>query len=250
MPAAVKTLIKTAEKGFTLIELVIVIIILSIIGFATTTYISTGVNLYNDITERDKALSSMRFVMERLQREVANALPNSAEVSGECLTFFPIKSSSLYTDFPIYPLTASQGGILKDSAYDYAEGDKAVVYLLHETELTFVDTNGSKKVQNIIAVNSDKTKLTFSGEVSFPLASPAKRVYIINEQIQYCFSGDDLYRQVNDDTRVLMDQNITGSFAVLDSTLQRNSLVQVKFSLMFDEQEVAFERTLHINNVP
>lgn len=241
---------KTIQQGFTLIELVIVIIILSAVGIATTSYIATGLNVYNDISERDKALNSMRFVMERLQREVSNALPNSAKVENGCLQFYPIKNSSLYTDFPIFPLAASQGEMLKDPSYDHKNGDKAVVYLLHESELTSEDVNEPKKVQNIIAVNSDKTKLTFSGEVSFPLTSPAKRVYIINEQLRYCFSNGDLYRQVNSDSRVLMDQNINGSFVVIDSTLQRNSLVQVKFSLLFDDQEVAFEKALHINNVP
>ena len=72
---------KLKQKGFTLIELVIVIIVLSAISIATSTYISTGVSIYTDISERDKELNSTRFVMERLRREVLNALPNSLKVT-------------------------------------------------------------------------------------------------------------------------------------------------------------------------
>ncbi|MDA7746401.1 prepilin-type N-terminal cleavage/methylation domain-containing protein [Psychromonas sp.] len=245
------------SKGFTLIELVIVIIILSAVGIATTSYIATGLDIYNDITERDKSINSVRFVMERMHREVSNALPNSAKSfanpdgdDNQCLSFYPIKKSSFYTDFPIYPLQSSEGSVATISDYDYVTGDRAVVYLLHEAELASVETNGSAKSQAISSVNAAKDKLFFSSSVSFPLSSPASRVYIINDIVKYCFLGTDLYRQKNAETAVLMGENIAGTFNVIDATLQRNSLVKIGLSLVFDGQEVAFEKTLHINNVP
>lgn len=238
------------KLGFTLIELVLVILILSALGIATTRYIATGVDIYNGISERDKSLNSIRFVMERMRREISNALPNSAVVASDCLAFYPIKSSSRYTDFPIYPVQASQGAISAISDYQYASGDRAVVYLLNESELSNLEANGSAKSHLISSVNSAKDTLYFSSDVSFSLSSPASRTYIINDSVSYCFSGNNLYRQENNATPVLMAEAVSGSFQVIDATLQRNSLVEVSFSLDFDGQEVAFEQALHINNVP
>jgi len=238
------------QKGFTLIELVIVMLILSTLGIATSSYIATGLNIYNGISERDKLLNNIRFVMERMRRDVSSALPNSIKVEDDCLRFYPIKNSSLYTNFPIYPIQKNSAEMTAITDYSYTSGDRAVVYLLHESELSIVDSNGSSKSQLISGVNSAKDTLNFSNNISFPLSSPAKRTYIINDRLAYCFAGDALYRQENTDAPVLMAENVSGSFAVIDATLQRNSLVKVNFSLPFEDQEVTFEQTLHILNVP
>ncbi len=239
--------LKTVNKGFTLIELVIVIIILSALGIATSSYIATGVDIYTDISGRDKSLNSVRFVIERLRREVSNALPNSAVVNGSCLTFTPIIASSLYNNsFPISPLSASSAYISPVPDYDFEDGDKAVVYLLNESELT-----GNKS--KAFTINAAKDTITFSATTSYPLSSPARRLYIIRNNITYCFTGSVIKTVTRQDAgadTVLMAEELTGSFTVEDATLQRNSLVQVKFLLDFDGQEAAFEETLHINNVP
>ena len=237
----------TLQNGFTLVELVMVIILLSVLGIMTSNYIGMGVDIYSDIAERDRALNSVRFVMERLRREVTDALPNSAAVTadGLCLTFTPIVAASIYSDFPISPSTGSTGIISPITDYSFVSGDKAVVYLLAADELT-----GSNKVQAISSINGSKDMLSFATEVSFPLSSSAKRVYIIRDNIRYCFIGSELKRQLNSGPFVLMAENITGSFSVSDVTLQGNASVQAVFNLNFDGQEMPVVQTLHINNVP
>lgn len=236
------------QKGFTLIELVMVIIILSALGIMTSSYIGTGVDIYTGISDRDKSLNSVRFVMERLRREASNALPNSAFATpdGQCLTFTPIIASAIYSDFPIFPISRISGAIATIPAGDYSfeSGDKAVVYLLSADELT--DTG---KVKTLVA-GTTNSSLMFADADGFALASPAKRVYIIRNNISYCFTGSELKRYVNGAAPVLMAENITGSFAVDDASLQRNSLVKATFNLDFDGQKVPVEQTLHINNVP
>lgn len=250
-------------KGFTLIELVMVIIILSALGIMTSRYIGTGVDIYTDITERDKSLNSVRFVMERLRREVSNALPNSAYVTDSkdssdnidvingCLTFTSIVASTLYRDFPILPVSGSMGTIepITRDDLDLTE-TKAVVYLL-----TAAKGLSNSSIKAITAINTGKDTLTFADSLGFPLGSPAKRVYFIKDDIRYCFNGaKELYRSVmvnnSSDTTALMAEQITGRFVVDDASLQRNSLVQAVFNLDFDGQGVPVEQTIHINNVP
>jgi len=234
------------RSGFTLIELVIVIIVLSAIGIATSSYISTGVSIYTDISERDKELNSTRFVMERLRRDILNALPNSLSVSvdKQCLTFTPIIKSSLYSyDFPISPLSAVSASIASVSDYVFNSGDKAVVYLLDESELS------SAKVQAISSLATEV--ITFTGSVSFPLGSPSKRFYIINKTQSYYFTASELILAEGcGQSGSIMADNINGEFDVAEPTLQRNGLAKVTFKLDFDGQEVPIEQTLHVNNVP
>ncbi|WP_022940303.1 PulJ/GspJ family protein [Psychromonas hadalis] len=238
------------QQGFTLIELVIVIIVLAAISIATSSYIATGVSIYTDISERDKELNSTRFVMERLRRDILNALPNSFIVSNnnQCLTFTPIKESTIYGyDFPIAPLSKSSGTIATIENYTFSTGDKAVVYLLMESELS------STKAHFIDNVTGEQ--ITFIGAASFPLNSPSKRLYIINRSKSYYFNAADELRLADSCTSSsssssLMANNIKGSFEVAKPTLQRNGLAKVTFMLNFDGQDVPIEQTLHVNNVP
>lgn len=232
------------NAGFTLIELVIVIIVLSAIGIATSSYISTGVSIYSDISERDKGLNSTRFVMERLRRDLLNALPNSLIVSTDqqCLTFTPILYSSVYShDFPIAPLEASSATITSITNYSHAVGTKAVVYLLAANE--------PDKVHEVASIIGEQ--ITFSESVSFPLSSPSKRLYIINATQAYYFSVNQLI--LANECYVagsIMADNINGEFEIDEATLQRNGLAKVTFMLNFDGQEVPIEQTLHVTNVP
>ena len=235
------------KQGFTLIELVIVIIILGAIGIATSGYIATGVGIYTDISERDSELSSTRFVMERLRRDVLNALPNSLVVSvdQQCLSFTPIIKSSIYgVGFPISPLNKISASIATIENYSYESGDRAAVYMLDETELD----GSTGQVHEISNVAGEV--ITFNATASFPLSSPSKRLYIIRDTFQYCFSGNSLYLTVNNSPSVLMANDVEGEFDVAQTTLQRNGLAKVRFLLDFDGQEVPIEQTLHVNNVP
>lgn len=243
------------KQGFTLVELVVVIIILAVIGIATTSYISTGVNIYTGISERDKELNSIRFAMERLRRDILNALPNSLIVTdaNQCLTYTPIKASTVYDyDFPISPRSAITAGIATIEDYTFVsgdgdpdyEGDRAAIYVLYASDLA------ADNVHKISAV-TDQT-ITFDSEVSFPLNSPSKRLYIIGKSKSYYFNSSNeliLADSCNADGSVMAD-DITGEFTVSNATLQRNGLAKVTFYLDFDGQEVPIEQTLHINNVP
>ncbi len=64
-------------RGFTLIELVIVIVVTAVLALMVSEFIGTGVTLYRDNGEQQRVLSDVRFAMERLNREIATAHPFS-----------------------------------------------------------------------------------------------------------------------------------------------------------------------------
>jgi len=234
-----------SHKGFTLIELVVVILIMSTIGIMTASYVRNSMDIYTHITTLDKSLDNVRFVMERLRREVGNALPNSISVKGRCLTFTPIFDDSIYgNDFPINPRMARQGTIAPISSD--IKGSKAVVYALTPDE-ALVTSNKSYLVHSYNRANN---KIQFADNVSFQASSPEKRIYFIKDKTTYCFNDMNLYRQINDQEKVLMGENMTGNFFTNETKLTSHSLLQVQYISHFDGQEVAFEQTLHINNKP
>ena len=60
-------------RGFTLIELVVVILLLGVMATFTSQFISTGTQLYADASAREQLMSDVRFGVERLNREVRDA---------------------------------------------------------------------------------------------------------------------------------------------------------------------------------
>ncbi len=95
------------QSGFTLIELVTVIVILGILSVGISSFLKFGAQIFVDATDRDKILSSARFAIERLNRELRGAVPNSARIlvnnGNHCIEFTPIAHSFVYIDIPVSP---------------------------------------------------------------------------------------------------------------------------------------------------
>ena len=102
-----KNLTLKKASGFTLMELIIVIIIMGVMSVGIAGFIKLSTQTYLNVTERDELLANARFAVERLNREVRNALPNSIRtdnnVTTNCLEFVPIKTSTVYTQIAVAP---------------------------------------------------------------------------------------------------------------------------------------------------
>ena len=73
----------TAYKahGFTLIELVIVIVIIGILGAMSTELITLPVNSYLNLKRRTTLVDTADITLRRMQRDVRRALPNSIRIT-------------------------------------------------------------------------------------------------------------------------------------------------------------------------
>ena len=97
---------RQVATGFTLIELILVIVVLGILAVSVTSYIGLGARMYAETADRDQLLSQSRFAIERLVRELRNVVPNSVRVSGSCIEFMPLLNAGRYASIP----TAAQSG--------------------------------------------------------------------------------------------------------------------------------------------
>ena len=98
--------------GFTLVELVTSLIILAIVSVGISGFIRSSMQIFNDVTEREQLLGDSQFAVERLTREIRNAIPNSVRLAGDasvhCLQYIPIDYSTFYLQLPQLPSSDTQ----------------------------------------------------------------------------------------------------------------------------------------------
>lgn len=248
-----RQLTRKKSSGFTLMELIIVIVILGVLATSISSFIKFGTQIYTETTARDQLVSSARFAIERLNREVRNALPNSLRLtnSNQCLEFTPIIESTIYTDIPVMSETpADKINVIKFDEDITSIGDwKAIVYPLIPSDVYPLITSNEDKVHDIASIVTigDEWVITLDEDVVFAEESPTQRIYFINGTVEYCVQNNTLTRN-----GILMAQDIynTTPFQITASTLQRNAMVQIHFRFEKNSEQVTFNNEVQVLNVP
>jgi MSHA biogenesis protein MshO len=265
------------QKGFTLIEMVIVIVILGILATSVTSFIRFGTQGYTDAVDRDELISTARFVIERLNREVRHALPNSIRVTNtnamQCLEYVPIVSSAVYLDIPVAPDAASNSidvMMLRDLLPTSI--NLISIYALNSADIYNKKIGIIAEFDNI-ALNVDPTlpsTITLSVNTLFSAESPTNRVYLIDEPIAYCLVDNSLYRYTNyvyssentpifdGSNRVLMAEYLLNDFnkgeelpfKVEPATLQRNGIALIRLIFGRNLEKIVFSNEIQVPNVP
>jgi MSHA biogenesis protein MshO len=200
------------KGGFTLVELVVVLVVLSIVSVGMARFIRSSTQIFIDASEREQLLREGSFAVERINREISAAVPNSVRLTGNagvhCLQFVPIRWSSFYLTLPLTPSSDREIDIIEMQDIDgnvftpVARSDYALVY---PTSSNDVYSNTSNRRQLINACSDDGdgdcatnddtdgvVQLTLDG--AFSQASPARRIYIANSAVNYCVRNNAIYR--------------------------------------------------------
>lgn len=274
-------------KGFTLIELIVVIVLLTLSGIFVFNYLGFGAQIFRDTAERDQLVSQSRFALNRLASELQTAVPRSVRVSAadnqRCIEFMPILASSLYLDIPRPGPTATTPFVAVEPLTDSSlVGGYLLVYATNQNFIYGNNVQRRKIVSSVtpttpaqdhlIAINYATTPRFFGAE------SPARRYYVGAAPVSWCYNEVDhsIYRfsgyglnniqpslaqlLVSSATSAeVMAQNIYNDlttdafpFYVFEATLQRNSLVQIdwRYSRSADSEPLQIVHEVHIANVP
>ncbi|MGQ8366063.1 type II secretion system protein [Glaciecola sp. 1036] len=281
---------KHNQTGFTLVELILVIVLLGIIGAGSAHFIRSASDVYVDVTEREALLRNASFAVERFTRELASAVPNSVRVSGNtsvhCLEFVPIKWNAYYLSLPSVSGSSAQVDIVQmadidGNPYVPSGSDMAIVYPLQASHVYNASENRRQAItactddgQGDCSLADDPdhvVQLTVSD--GFPLSSPTRRLYIADSSISYCLRGQQLYRHTSsiNSTQTLYTsggqlmaqglQNVLSSnpqatpgaldpFRVVDATLTRNGFTRANFLFARSDEQISIVKEVHIPNVP
>lgn len=276
---------KISVKGFTLIEMVVVIVVLGIVGVGISNFVGLGARIYVDAVGREQVLSQTRFAMERLTREIREALPNSVRVrtSGnvQCVEFVPIQASSTYVNIPVSPEAATRTLHVVRHAVSGISTDKIAVYPLTSADVygsnPFAVTSGNLfSFSAAPIVGTDTQNMDLTNVVQFDADSPTQRYYLVKYAVSYCANATtgQLHRYGNywpltttqqtppttalqtepaGISEVLMAENLkSGStpFDYASATLVTNAVFKFTFEIVRNDEEIDFHREVHLVNVP
>ena len=186
------------QSGFTLVELVAVIVLLGILGVASTQFIRQGVEIYTDTISRDALQQQGRFVVERISRELRNAMPGSIRIASnantQCIEFMPVKAASTYLQDVAGVGRATLN--IVDIAYGFTGGDLAVVYPIDNTAVYDTgDASYSVGTLSVAAAGAGGVQqLSFNPAVTFPRESPTRRLYMVNQPVSFCVGDNNVTR--------------------------------------------------------
>lgn len=202
------------QRGFTIVEAVVVIVIIGIIGAMVAVFIKLPVRSYIDSVARAEAADLADNTLRRLTRDLRLALPNSVRTNGSAIEFIETKAGMRYladddintpggvplswTDVSAKTFTVA-GAIptgrhapaVKDFVVIYNLGDDqdpanayaSCVGLCNRAEITAIDKATSK-------ITLDTNPFAAQGLAGMALMSPVKRLHVITGPVSYvCDTG-------------------------------------------------------------
>ena len=200
-----------SQRGFTLIELIVVISLLGVVSLVSVGFITSTVQGYADLTRRDQLSSAVRVAVERMARELRNALPNSIRVSadGSCMEFIPTLAASVYIAVPTSSAVASSAFASVPYAVEPSLG-RIAVYPIDSNRadepsrpagnnpIYDIDSHAIisplMAAGNVLQASAGSVSVQLSATHRFPTDSPKKRYFIVDEPVSFCIEGTDLYR--------------------------------------------------------
>lgn len=256
--------------GFTLVELVMVILLLGVMATFSSQFIGIGTQIYGDASRREQLMSDARFAMERLNRELRDAVPGSVRVEddagmsgdqGTCLRFWPIATASRYLGTAV-----SNGLTIVEPSIFPTDKDWGIVYPLPDTSSGNLNTldkgcvYGScvAGVATVESLASGALSLTVDG--AFTQDSPGRRVYFANQQVLYCVRGGSLWQMAkplgesltSGETTQLMAEHIrpASHYFYREPAAFNQSEVGVRLEFERSGERVLFNHKLELLNVP
>ena len=263
-----KPRLKSKPGGFTMVELVIVIVLMSLVSLAGVEVIRQSSESYLKMSNRQGLGSAARLAVERLSREFRSALPGSVRTSGDCIEFLPIEVAGTYVTAPFESAGTSMT-VVRVSADLAAELGRVAIYSVGDNVFD-LDAGILSPEASIGASDAGNiSTVSWTGSHLFEFESPTSRFYMVSDPVSYCVDGDNLFRYSNygvvdpqpllddlptalPDRALLVNQvSSTGTpFRVMDPGLSRNAIVMIVLSLSTDGEFLQITQEAQLRNVP
>lgn len=276
-----------SKRGFTLVEMVTVILILGILVVGVSSFIIFGTRIFVESSSVDQVLSQSRFAVERMTRELRSAVPNSVRLNGngltyQCVEFAPIEASTTYLAMPIAPSAAALTGTVILNATDNIKDNQYIwIYPLTDNDVYNSARQKRAQIKTFTPLGeppnpANQVTLTFMASTRFAEASPRQRIYFGSSPVSYCFekssSSNELILKrytgyglnVSQPTPssmsagVLMAQNVANALndsadlplILTPSSLVNNAMVHLQPRFNVNGETFQYRHQVQVINVP
>jgi len=195
-----------AQRGFSLMELIVVIVLLGILGGSAGLLVTTPMQAYNDQLRRQQLVDQGEMALRQIARDIHRALPNSLRVGGggTVLEMVNTTDGARYRDEP--------GGVFtgEDDWLDFTAPDTSfnllgrfsTATLAAGERLVIYNTGPSDIYQDVTADNNpgivtpsttalalslvgNEQRIGMSPAFRFSQRSPGQRIFVIDGPISY-----------------------------------------------------------------
>lgn len=264
-----------SQRGFTLVEAVIVIAITGIVAAMVAVFIRAPIQAYFDSARRAQLTDTADTALRRISRDLRLALPNSVRVifSGNVyyLEFLQTSGGGRYR-----AAVDGSGGTdqldfnASDDSFDVLGPPVAMVpgaqnlVAIYNLGIDDADAYRGDNTSRIVAINGNVVQITAR---QFPFASPGNRFQIISSPVTYiCDPGAGRLTRVwgyavqavqptsfaVDAPRALLAQDVSDCGFTYDAQAinQRAGQVSIWLRLTQSNEQVSLYHEVHVSNAP
>ncbi|MEM1437190.1 MAG: prepilin-type N-terminal cleavage/methylation domain-containing protein, partial [Pseudomonadota bacterium] len=183
-----------ANRGFTIVELVLVLVVLGILSLGAVRFLTDASNGFASTVTRSQLARDLRQSLEDLGRGLREALPGSVRIdaTGRCLELVPVVQGGTYLQLPVGTPAAQMRvvpiGTPVAGAPRVAVSPLDTVYTLGSTSVV------SPPVTPGAVDAANELPLLFATAHAFPRESAAQRYYLVADPQSYCFVEGALWR--------------------------------------------------------
>jgi len=276
MPCHDETTVSRAQRGFTLIEAVIVIALTGIVAAMVAVFIREPVQGYFDTVRRAELTDVADTAARRIARDLHLALPNSVRSSNPlAIEFLLTRTGGRYRA----ELDTGAEDVLDFTAADtnfdvlgppltFAAGDQIVVYNLGIPGADAYEGNSASTHNRRAYAGSAGAPLsnvTLSSVNALPFASPGHRFQVVDSAVSYiCDLGAGTLTRYSGyaitpvqgippvgGSSALLAKNVSAcNFTYQSGVTQRSGLVAIELAITQDNETVSLHHEVHVSNVP